>query len=340
MNCFVAVFLSFFGLLVGNMSSIGSLARSKGLFSHTPLIFKDFDDVEVFFKIDALQPSGSFKDRGIGHMIVSLASKDTVKLLVSSSGGNAGHAVATAGQKLGIPVHVYVPVTTNPLMIEKIKQKGASVFIGGENWNAADALAREALSSEPGARYIPPFDDPLLWEGHSSLVHELVADLGQESPPDDIILSVGGGGLLVGVQEGLSRVGWHNTVIQAVETDGAASFAAAKAAGTVTKLEKISSIASSLGALAVTPATLASSVRTDSVVVSDRDAVHACVDFLNDQRILVEPACGAALSLVYSPTLRQRYLPSSLKKRRVVVIVCGGSAVSLDLLSGWMSTFP
>lgn len=180
--------------------------RKKGLFIRTPLLSRKYDDyLEVFFKLDSLQPSGSFKDRGIGHMISSLTEQGNVDLLITSSGGNAGHAVACIGRKLMIPVCVYVPITTKPMMINIIKKTGAQVIVHGENWNEADSLARAEVEKNANARYIPPFDDPLIWQGHSSLVDELVLDFGIENPPDEILVSVGGGGLLAGIQLGLHR---------------------------------------------------------------------------------------------------------------------------------------
>eukprot|EP01038_Epipyxis_sp_PR26KG_P004556 gene4556-6428_t len=316
---------------------------SAKLFIKTPLqksLFKGGGaTLEVLFKLDLLQPSGSFKDRGIGHMIETLVKRDNVAQLITSSGGNAGHAVATAGQKLGIPTDVYVPVTTMPMMIEKIKNRNAKIFVGGANWNEADAVAKKALANYMNdnvkAKYIPPFDDPLIWEGNASIVDELKETMGQDNPPDAIILSVGGGGLLCGIQQGLIKNKWPNVKILAVETQGAASFAAAKAAGKVVSLEKISTIASTLGALAVTGETLKSMIDTKSIVVSDEDAVRACIKYSNEFRHLVEPACGAALSVVYSDHL----LHHLHQFKKVVVIVCGGSAVSIDLLHKWKIDF-
>eukprot|EP01035_Chromulina_nebulosa_P021621 gene21621-27984_t len=306
----------------------------SNLYINSPCSERQYGDISAVFKLDCLQPSGSFKDRGISHMITVLKNRDpSVNLLITSSGGNAGHSVALIGKKLGIPVHVYVPITTKQLMIDKIKRQDAEVFIGGANWNEADTSARIELSNTPTARYIPPFDNELLWEGHATIVDELVESFGQANPPDAIIVSVGGGGLLCGIQQGLQRNGWENVSILAVETNGTHSFSLAKANNQVVALDKITSIASSLGALAVTPATLNSSINTISIVVSDKQAVDACINFANDQRMLVEPACGTVLSLIYIDELRQRYIEGSYKK--VVVVVCGGSAVSLELLNQW-----
>jgi L-serine/L-threonine ammonia-lyase len=201
---------------------------SNGLFTSTPLVGGSLlpnSNTKVFFKLDNLQPSGSFKDRGISHMIKTLLENGKVSKLVSSSGGNAGNAVATVGQKLGLPVDVFVPTTTMPMMIEKLKKRSANVFIGGDNWNEADAKAKEALKLDSDAKYIPPFDNPLIWDGHSSIIDELESDFcsfdqRNNNKPDAIILSVGGGGLLCGVQKGLERKGWNDVDILAVETEG------------------------------------------------------------------------------------------------------------------------
>ena len=317
--------------------------------------------MSVEFKLECLQPSGSFKDRGISHMITTLLTRQDVTKIICSSGGNAGHAVATAGQVLSIPVDVYVPVTTLPMMIEKLKKKGAKVFVGGANWNEADAQARLALSQTTGSIFIPPYDDPLIWEGNSTIVDELVNASPAAPPPDAIVVSVGGGGLLAGIQQGVKRAEWdRHTTIFAVETTGAASFAAAKAAGRVVKLGKISTIASSLGALSVTEAVLPTSsgrssgfnsgLMTESIVVSDHDALNACLQFVEEQRILTEPACGAALAAVASPhreillktLLENNTRPTHQKAHqrgntpwRVVVVVCGGSIVNVDLVAKW-----
>lgn len=290
-------------------------------------------NLRVHLKLENLQPSGSYKDRGISHMIQTLASRGPVSKLITSSGGNAGLAVTMVGKSMGLKVQVFTPETVKPIMVEKFKQNGADLRIGGKNWNEADQVARAALALEPDAKYIPPFDDPLIWDGHSTLVSELAEQLPE--PPQAIIASVGGGGLLRGVQLGIKSRGW-NTKVLAVETAGAASFAAAQKAGRPVRLEKIDTVASSLGALAVIPSVLDPDVPTQSVVVSDEQAVKACLDFAKEHRMLVEPACGAALALVSSPTLLAQHLQGLTS---VAVVVCGGGGVDIDLLKAWQQQF-
>lgn len=295
---------------------------------------------KVLFKCEFLQPSGSFKDRGIGYMISALSQEKDISRIICSSGGNAGLSVATVGEQFGIPVDVFVPSSTLPLMVEKLKRSNANVTVAGSNWNEADAAARAELAAVPGAQYVPPYDHPLIWEGHRSLVREIYEDLGgtAEGMPDVIVLCVGGGGLLRGVQLELESLGLAGrTRVVAVETQGAASFAAAKAAGNIVKLDKIDTIATSLGALSVLPSTLMGPVRTSSAVVTDKQAVNACVRLLEEQRVLVEPSCGSSLSLVYDEELLQQHFTEDDKT--IAVVVCGGSCVSPSILEAWKEKF-
>jgi L-serine/L-threonine ammonia-lyase len=191
-------------------------AKRAGFFIESPIIKVKSPEptIDVYYKMDFLQPSGSFKDRGIGTMIKTLMDRGPTSKLICSSGGNAGHAVATVGEKVGVPVDVFVPVTTMPMMVEKLKARGANVIVSGENWNAADKLAREALAADPSAHYIPPYDSPFIWEGNESIVDEVKAHFESrgEALPDLIILSVGGGGMLRGVQQGIKRLGLEENV--------------------------------------------------------------------------------------------------------------------------------
>lgn len=156
----------------------------------------------MLLKMESLQPSGSFKDRGMSLLCRELQ-KSGAKRVISSSGkfaaclgrrvrvhrnlpnllillrgagagGNAGLSAATCGRVLGLPVQVIVPVTTKALMLDKIRAQGAEVTVHGENWNAADELARQMVREDEAAAYISPYDHPLLWRGHSTLVDELV----------------------------------------------------------------------------------------------------------------------------------------------------------------------
>ncbi|MEE4165824.1 MAG: pyridoxal-phosphate dependent enzyme, partial [Desulfocapsaceae bacterium] len=196
----------------------------------------------VWLKMEALQPSGSFKLRGIGHACRTYQSRGATSF-ISSSGGNAGIAVAYSGRILGVPVTVVVPESTSKKAIEAIGQQGASVIIRGESWQESHSHALRMTDSEH--ILIHPFDDPLLWSGHASMIDE-VAQGGLQ--PDGVILSVGGGGLLCGVVEGLRRNNMTGVPVLAVETRGADSLSLSLRENRLYTLEEITSIATTLGA--------------------------------------------------------------------------------------------
>ena len=250
----------------------------------------------VWLKLEALQPPGSFKIRGIGFACQEYARHGATRF-ISSSGGNAGIAVAYAGRYLSIPVVVVVPETTTERAKTMIQQEGAEVIMHGSSWKEANALAL-SLVKETDA-FLHPFDDPLLWQGHATIIDE-VAYSGVK--PDAIVLSVGGGGLLCGVVEGLHRNKWANIPVIAVETEGADSFAQSVLVGYRVELPAITSLATSLGARQVCERAFnwLKQHSIHNIVVSDKAAVSACERFIIDQRIVVEPACGAALAAVLS----------------------------------------
>jgi L-serine/L-threonine ammonia-lyase len=277
--------------------------------------------------MECFQPTGSFKARGIGHRCLKAVGSGQ-NHLISSSGGNAGYTAAYAGRLLGARVTVVVPENASAKARERIAAEGAAVIVHGRYWDEADLLAREMVS-ETGAAYIHPFDHADIWRGHSSMVRELAHQCPLK--PEAVVVAVGGGGLLCGMAEGMLEVGWDEPPLLAVETEGAASFAAAVSAGELVRLTAITSIASTLGALQVTPQALDWAARRPirSIVVSDAEAVSACLRFADDMRVLVEPACGAALSLLYDRADALAEFSS------VVVVVCGGAGITWSELQAY-----
>merc|ERR1712183_1056648 len=86
--------------------------------------------------------------------------------------------VATVGSKLGLNVSVIVPQTTKELVIDKLRSLGAKVTVHGKNWNEADTLARKTVDENPEKlKYVSPYDNPLLWTGHSTVVDEICDQL-------------------------------------------------------------------------------------------------------------------------------------------------------------------
>jgi L-serine/L-threonine ammonia-lyase len=280
----------------------------------------------VWLKMDALQASGSFKIRGVGRLVQQRVAEGA-RAVVCASGGNAGMAAALAARACGVPATIVVPHTTAAAVRDAITARGATVVVHGAVWDESHEHA-VGVAKEQGAVYVHPFDDPLLWDGHATLIDEVVR---AGAAFDCVVVSVGGGGLLAGVVEGLRRNGLNKVPVIAVETDGAASFAAALAAGEPVTLPAITSIATSLGARRSMPRLLdlAREHEIVSVVVSDAQAVRACSRFANATRVLVEPACSASIAALNDrPDVFDRF-------NSPLIEVCGGMGVSLARLAQW-----
>ncbi|KAL5117413.1 catabolic L-serine/threonine dehydratase [Pleosporales sp. CAS-2024a] len=300
---------------------------------------------QIYLKLENLQPSGSFKSRGVGHFLqthlVSTPNPSKVHFYISS-GGNAGLACVCAAVLLGASATIVVPLSTSSFMVSKLRASGAQDVVQmGASWAEADAHLRHVMMAQARARgeepvYVPPFDAQEIWDGNATLVEELAGQM--EARPDAVVCSVGGGGLFSGVMQGLDRVGWEETKVLAVETQGAHSLALALEEGEGATLDAITSIATSLGARRVAKRAweYASRKSVKSVVLTDQDAIEGCVRFADDERIMVEPACGVSVALCYEGRLKQQ-LPELTGGSNVVIVVCGGSNITAEMLHQWAS---
>lgn len=307
----------------------------------------------ILLKLENLQPSGSFKSRGIGnYMLARLA--EAVRTsggdhnvpvhFYASSGGNAGLAAIHAAQSLNRSCTVVVPLSTKPLMLAKLRAAGAADVVQiGDTWKECDNHLRvELLAKDPNGIYVPPFDHEDIWEGHSTLVSEVHQQMpASTGPPSAIVCSVGGGGLFNGIQIGLEKVGWQDVPVLALETEGAASLAASLKAGELVTLPGISTQATSLGATRVATRAFEEARKPNvrSVVLSDAEAAMGCWRLADDERVLVEMACGVNVALCYDGRLGAALGRKPEKNETIVIVLCGGSNVTLDMLAHWKEEF-
>lgn len=245
-------------------------------------------------------------------------------------------------------------------MISKLKTAGATEVIQyGASWVEADSHLQSLIpvrrKEGENAVYVPPFDAPGVWKGHATMVPEIVEQLKEVDRHytttgsstgevgvkwDVMVCSVGGGGLFSGIMQGLEETGSLNVKVLAVETEGADSLSQAVRAGELVTLPSITSIATSLGARTVCQRALDYGMRDNvtTVVLSDAEAVDGCKKYLNDERILVEPACGVCLALCYEGRLR-KLMPELTVESNVVMVVCGGSNISFEILDNYVKEY-
>lgn len=348
----------------------------KNPYVDTPLIpslyLSELAGAQVLLKLEMVQPSGSFKSRGLGHLVqhtVANAPPGTRFHFFSPSGGNAGAATAYAARQYGQKCTVCLPKSVNKTMVDRIRKTGANVVVHGDFIADSDRHIKEVLipECEETAVYCHPYNDPLVWEGNATIAAELVNQFtgpagrdddsdtssldesGHSCPPpparpDAVICSVGGGGLYNGLCQGFEKAGWSDVPIVAVETEGCAALHASIAAGgSQVQLAAPRTIATSLATVNVTHQTLAYATSksrgpTHSVVVSDADAAGACISFARDHKLLIEAACGTALAPIYNGTLKD-ILPDLTPTSTLVVVICGGTAVTWDILESYSRQF-
>lgn len=289
---------------------------------------------DVYLKMESSQVTGSFKMRGIGCR-AQKAVADGCTHLLSCSGGNAGLATAEAARLLKVPCTVVVPQTTTQKMISRIEDRGAKVIRHGDNFNSAQCKAFELMNEIEGSVYVSPYDHPDIWEGCSSVVRELSTEMPEK--PGIIVASCGGGGLVTGILDGLKEVGWQDVPLLVMETNGAHCFNLSMKALKIVAMEKITSIATSLGARTVTEGLMERVPHFDvmSEVVEDKEAVESCLKFAELENVVVEPACGATLAALYSGILSRLDSEHRLPVGPAVLIVCGGTGVTLEQLQAW-----
>jgi L-serine/L-threonine ammonia-lyase len=238
-------------------------------------------------------------------------------------------------------------------MVEKLKTLGADVVQYGLHWSEADTfLRKELLARDEGGVYVPPFDHEDLWEGHSTLVDEVERQLGSLNKEyDAIVCSVGGGGLFAGIMEGLQRHGRlrggkrREAKVLVMETEGADSLNYSLREGQLKRLDAITSIATSLGATQVARKAFEWGQRPEvtSCVFSDAEAAMACVNFADDERIVVESACGVSIAPAYNDTLHTLLYPEltdeEFSRLNIIIVACGGSNVTLKVLEGYKEKY-
>lgn len=279
---------------------------------------------EVFLKLECLQPGNSFKIRGATN---ALLYGPKPKRVITASGGNHGLGVAIACQRQNIPCLVVLPTSTSTHRVEILKELGAEVQLEGEAWDEANKYAL-SLAEDETILYIHPFADREVILGQGSIALELI----KECDFDILVASVGGGGLLTGISLAL-EANKKEVEIVAVETRGADSLAQSLAAGELVELDAITSIAKTLGAKKTDPFIFESLSRlvNHMLVVDDRDAVRYLLEFLDHEKILIEPATSCTIAAA----MQNKEL---FANKRVVFVICG-SNVSLKEVEIWKEQF-
>jgi len=294
--------------------------RIAGAVYYSPCLpsipLSELTGIEIFCKLDNLQRTGSFKERGARNALAQLPQEQQKRGVIAASAGNHAQALAYQGSLLGIPATVVMPKFAPLLKITNCQKLGATVVLHGNDFGEAKARADE-IAKEKGLAYIDGYDDRAIIAGQGTMGLEII-----EQIPDleAVIIPVGGGGLLAGVSLAIKTLRPKVKII-AVEAENVASFSAALEAGKPTKIAMRPTLADGLAIPKVgsNAFQIARPLVDPVVIVSEEQIALAILRLIELQKSVVEGAAATTLAACMSGKLKE------LRGKRVVLLLCGGN---------------
>jgi threonine dehydratase len=272
-------------------------------------------ETEVVLKLELFQLTGTFKPRGALTVMMNLPPEDLARGVTAVSAGNHAIAVAYAAQILGTSAKVVMMKASNPFRVARCRAYGAEV-VQVDDVHAAFETVRE-IERDEGRAFVHPFEGPFTALGTATLGLELCR---QAPGLDAVIVPIGGGGLCAGVSAAVKLLAPEAQVF-GVEPEGADTMHRSFAAGEPQAIDRIATIADSLGAPHAAPMSYGlCRDNVDELVMIDDDQMRAAMALLfAEMKLAVEPAGAAATAALVGP------LATRLRGKRVGVIVCGAN---------------
>ena len=276
----------------------------------------------IFCKLDYLQRTGSFKERGARNALLLLTPEQRKRGVIAASAGNHAQGIAYHGGLLGVPVTVVMPKFAALVKVTNCRHLGANVILHGADLGEARARAEEIARTE-GLTFIHPFDDADVMAGQGTMALEIL-----EQTPDveAIVVPVGGGGLLAGIGTVMKSLRPGVRVV-GVEPEHAACLTAALAAGHPVPVPLSPTLADGLAVpmLGLRPFAVLQRVVDDVVTVDEANIALAILRLIELEKSVVEGAGAAPLAAFLAGKL------SGLAGKRVVLALCGGN-IDLTML--------
>jgi threonine dehydratase len=280
---------------------------------------------EIFCKLDLLQRTGSFKERGARNALLLLDDLQKARGVVAASAGNHALGLAYHGRLLGIPVTVVMPRFAPLVKVATCRRLGATVILEGETFDDARRLAAE-IAARDGLNRIHGFDDLRVIAGQGTMGLEILEDV---PDADAIVVPCGGAGLLAGVATAAKALRPDIKII-AVEPAAAGSFSASLAAGKPVQVAIRPTLADGLavGKVGETSFPIAAPLVDRVVTVGEEGLSLAVLRLLELEKTVVEGAGAASLAGVLQLVAEGC---DDLRGRKVVLLLCGGN-IDLSIL--------
>lgn len=291
----------------------------QGVLNRTPLVrsiaLGDELGAEVWLKLENLQVTGSFKARGAMIRLAALSEEERSRGVIAMSAGNHAQGVAFHAGRMGIPATIVMPRHTPFTKVARTEAHGATVeLVGDDVAEAADAAAR--IAEETGATFIHPFDDPLVIAGQGTVGLEML-----EACPDldDIVVPIGGGGLIAGIAIAAAALR-PDTRVYGVQSDAFPFMQRALGRGHGTNARTEVGVAE--GIAVKRPGALTQRIVGDLVpeigLVSDNDIERAIQRLAEQEKIVAEGAGAAGVAALLAR-------PDDWRGRKIGIVICGGN---------------
>lgn len=269
----------------------------------------------VALKVETLNPIRCFKARGALWMVDELLAAGKRTTLCCASAGNFGQGLAWAARAAGLRCAVFAAATANPLKVERMRELGAEVRLGGADFDAAKDLARAAAAAE-GWLFVEDGRERAIAEGAATLALEM---LRQGPPPDAIFVPLGNGALILGMATWLVAHSPETRVI-GVCAEGAPAMAHSFAAREPRPTAAAATIADGIGVrIPVPEAVELMDGLVDQVVLVGEDQIRSAMrQCFSTLGLVVEPAGAAGLAALLAA--RQNYAGA-----RLATVLCGGN---------------
>jgi len=277
---------------------------------------------ETFLKLDNVQRTGAFKERGALNKILTLSDEEKRRGVVAASAGNHAQAVAYHACARGIRTQIVMPLMTPLVKVAATKGFGAEVVLRGANYDEAYSYALESCATQ-GMTFLHPFDDVEVINGQGSIGLELL-----EQVPDleAVVVPIGGGGLISGVASAIKESN-PNVRVVGVQTERLPSMLRATEAGHPVTIPASATVADGIAVRRAGDVTLPLVERyVDEIVTVDEEEIaNAILVLLEKEKTLAEGAGAVAIaSLLQHKT--------SLGRQRTAALVCGGN-IDVSLLA-------
>jgi threonine dehydratase len=294
--------------------------RIKGAVYYSPcpssIPLSELTGMEIFCKLDNVQRTGSFKERGARNALAQLSPEQQKRGVIAASAGNHAQALAYQGKLLGVPATVVMPKFAPLIKVSNCQKLDATVVLHGKDFAEAKAHAYE-IAKEKGLAYIDGYDDPAIIAGQGTMGLEI---LEQVPELDFVVVPVGGAGLIAGVALAVKTLRPQTKII-AVESENVASFSAALEAGKPTKIAMHPTLADGLAIpqVGANAFEIARSLVDRAITVTEEQIAISILRIVELEKGVVEGAAATPLAACLSGKL------NDLAGKRVVLLLCGGN---------------